>query len=272
MQRSLIKSINNLVQSLNTDPLTLKKAILLCFYAEGLRFMAELLFALFKLDIGLIPDILYMAAVLVIAWGMGKGELSRIFAWRNLPLPVFAGAVIMFFVVEIIKSELHNLLQMALPVPESFFDGWFYEPGNVFLLFVSSALFPAFTEEIFFRGIIARRFFRSCTPRKAILLSAALFGIMHLNPWQSVNAFYAGIFLGWMYWRYKSIWLCMFIHAYHNILVSYMTYPYVEIENSGFRELWRHPLWFDLLGLLFFGLGLLTVIALSRKKEGAEKR
>jgi membrane protease YdiL (CAAX protease family) len=263
IKNKLLRKINNLVQSLSAEPLTLKKAVLLCCYAEGMMFAAIKLLDLFELPNIIVPDIFYLVTVLIIAREMGRDELRRIFVWRDIPLAVFAGVLVMFYGLDIVKSELNNLLRMVLPVPE----GWFYRPKNISLLIVSYFLFPAFSEEVFFRGIIARRFYRAYSLRKAILLNAALFGIFHLNPWQAVNAFYMGIFLGWIYWRYKSIWLCMFIHAYHNALASLMPYPYVAIKNAYYEVMWRHPLWFDILGLLLFGFGLLTVIVLSRKKE-----
>jgi len=260
-----LRKMNNLVQSLKEDPLTLKKAVLLCCYAEGVRFAAELLFTSINLYFGILPQIIFLAAVLVIAREMGKGELRRIFVWRDIPLAVFAAVLVMFYGFAIIKSELVNMLIIALPVPKGFFDGWFYKPENIFLLIISLALLPSFTEEIFFRGIIARRFYRAYPLRKAILLNAALFGAIHLNPWQAVNAFILGIFLGWIYWRYKSIWLCMFIHICNNGLAQFLPFPYVEIKNDYYEVMWHHPVWFDLLGLLLFGFGLLTVIVLSRK-------
>jgi len=258
----MLKKTNNLVQYLSADPLTLKKAIILCCYARGLRFAANVIFYLLKLNYGILPDIVHLATVLIVAHKMGKNELRRIFVWRDIPLAVFAGVLVMYLGFEIIATELYNMFKIAFPIPDGFFDGWFYEPENTFMLILSNALFPGFSEELFYRGIIARRFFRSYSLRKAILLSAMLFGLMHLNPWQAVNAFFAGIFLGWVYWRYKSIWLCMFFHAYYNTLVMLMPLPYNA--NEGIL---LYPIWFDMLGLLLFGFGLLTVIVLSREKK-----
>ena len=255
------------MQSLNRGAFTLKKALLLCLYVAGFRFAAELLFYLFHLSIGFVPSFLFLGIVLFTANGMAKGELRRIIAWRSVPISIFAAVLVMFFGMEIIRSELSNFFQMLLPVPDGFFDGWFYEPENALLDIIASALFPGFTEEILFRGIIARRFYRVYSPRRAILYSAMLFGIFHLNPWQALSAFLGGIFYGWMYFQYRNIWLCMVMHAYHNILVSYMPYPYVDVGNSVFVELWRHPLWFDLLGLLLFGIGLAALIVLSGKSK-----
>jgi membrane protease YdiL (CAAX protease family) len=263
----VIKKIGSFVQSLTTDPLTFKKAIFICFYVVGLRFLAEIILIIFNVSAGIIPDIIFLVIVLFIARGMGRGELSRILSWRDIPMPVFAGIMVMFFGLHIISSELSNLLQILLPIPNSFFEGWFYSSDKVFITILTGALFPAFSEEILFRGIIARRFFRTYSLRKAVVLSALLFGLMHLNPWQAINAFYAGIFLAWIYWRYNSIWMCMFIHAYNNVLASFMTLPYVRVLSYDYQERWRHPIWFDILGLVLFGLGLWSVIVLSKNKE-----
>jgi len=208
------------------------------------------------------PDIVFLSAVLIVARVMSKNELRSIFIWRDIPLAVFAGVLVMYLGFEIIISELYNLFKTGFPIPAGYFDGRFYEPENIFLLILSNALFPGFTEELFFRGIIARRFFRTYSPRKAILLSSMLFGLIHFNPWQAVNAFLGGIFYGWIYWRYKSIWLCMFFHAYYNTLVMLMPLPYAA--NGAIL---LHPIWFDILGILLFGLGLLMVITLSPKKK-----
>ena len=265
MTDNLLQKINKLAHSLIADPLTLKKAIILCCYVLGLLFAGEMILLLFNLHFTLLWSILFLVAVLIIARGIGKNELSSIFAWRNVPLPVFAAIMVMFFGAHIIRSELSNILQNLLPVPDGFFDGAFYRQENIFLIIVTGALMPGFTEEVFFRGIIARKFYRTYSPLKAILLSAALFGIMHLNPWQAVNSFLGGIFYGWIYWRYRSIWLCMFIHAYNNVLAFFMLYPFERIGISGSHELWRHPLWFVILGFILFGMGLFMVITLSRK-------
>ena len=260
----MLKKLFNLINTVHLDPFTFKKAILLCLFVLGVWYAVEFLLYMFNIYFGIIPDILLLLVILLVVRMMGKNELREILVWRNVPLSIFFSILVMFFGFEIIKSELNNMLQNIFPVPDSFFEGTFYEPDNFFLIILSNALFPGFTEEIMFRGIIARRFYRTYSPMKTILLSAALFGIYHLNPWQAVNAFYAGIFYCWIYLRFKSIWLCMFTHAYHNVLILYMLRPYVSI--NVYSDTWRHPLWFDIIGLFLFSFGLLSVIVLSRKK------
>ena len=266
----MLKKLYNLINTIHLDPLTVKKAILLCFFVMGFRFAAGWLFSKFHISVGIIPDLLFLAVILLTARMMGRDELRRILAWRDVPLAVFAGVMIMFSGLDIITSELYNIFNILLPVPDNFFDGWFYKPRSVFLIILTGALLPGISEEIFFRGIIARRFFRAYSPVKSILVSAALFGLFHLNPWQAVNAFYFGIFLGWIYRRYKTIWLCMFTHACHNFLVDFMPYPYIAVKNAYYLEMWRHPLWFDIMGLLLFAFGLFTLIVLGRKKQAEQ--
>jgi membrane protease YdiL (CAAX protease family) len=40
--------------------------------------------------------------------------------------------------------------------------------------------------------------------------------VIHLNPWQAIGAFTAGLFLGWIYWKTRSLTACIFIHAVNN--------------------------------------------------------
>jgi hypothetical protein len=56
----------------------------------------------------------------------------------------------------------------------------------------------------------------------------------------------------------------MIIHAYNNVLATFMSLPYIRTESIFHEERLRHPIWFDLIGLLLFGLGLWTVIVLSK--------
>lgn len=82
--------------------------------------------------------------------------------------------------------------------------------------FISVAIFAPLLEEILCRGIILRGLLAHYPPSKAILWSAAMFAIMHMNPWQAVPAFLMGIMMGWIYYRTRSIWAVIFIHFINN--------------------------------------------------------
>ncbi|MBB3056180.1 CPBP family intramembrane glutamic endopeptidase [Mucilaginibacter gotjawali] len=68
-------------------------------------------------------------------------------------------------------------------------------------------------EEILCRGIILRGLLKNYTPYTAILISATLFGALHLNPWQAIPAFLAGLFIGWVYYKTQSVIPGIIIHT-----------------------------------------------------------
>lgn len=87
---------------------------------------------------------------------------------------------------------------------------------------IASALFPAVSEEIFFRGILFRWIEEFGGSWAALLLTSAFFGAAHLaNPnasWIAAVgiAFEAGVMLGAAYMLTRSLWLPMGLHAAWN--------------------------------------------------------
>lgn len=96
-------------------------------------------------------------------------------------------------------------------------------PGML-LYFVQLAIIPALLEEWLFRGIMLRQLLRSVGKWPAILLSAFVFALMHLNPAQSIFAFGFGIFVGYAYANTGSIWFGALIHMLNNAISGCATY------------------------------------------------
>ncbi len=67
-------------------------------------------------------------------------------------------------------------------------------------------------EEWLFRGIILKALLKKYSPWKAILISAVVFGVFHLNPWQFLYATVLGIYLGYIYWKTGSLFYPILIH------------------------------------------------------------
>jgi membrane protease YdiL (CAAX protease family) len=75
----------------------------------------------------------------------------------------------------------------------------------------------------FFRGIIQKGLInKGVKPAKAIIFSALAFGIFHLNPWQTVNAFLLGLVLGVVYYKTKSLLMPILLHAFNNFISAYL--------------------------------------------------
>jgi membrane protease YdiL (CAAX protease family) len=91
-------------------------------------------------------------------------------------------------------------------------------------------------EELIFRGLILKGLLQRYHAKKAIIWSAVIFGVIHLNPWQFVPAFIIGLFIGWIYWKTQSIWPGIVIHFVNNSFSFYVGYRFQDI-NTTFSEL-----------------------------------
>ncbi|MCQ2431530.1 MAG: CPBP family intramembrane metalloprotease, partial [Clostridia bacterium] len=121
----------------------------------------------------------------------------------------------------------------AIGIPFAWYDQPIPEtPGRIVLYFLSSVILPALVEEMVFRGYIlhlllpyGRTF--------AILVSAVLFGVMHLYLPQMLYATAAGVMIGYFVVRSGSMWIGILIHMTNNLLsfVSDMAYQFLSEDG-----------------------------------------
>ena len=79
---------------------------------------------------------------------------------------------------------------------------------------------PAFGEELLFRGFVLRGWAVGRSARVGIWGSAALFGLVHVDPVQTPMAFVLGIYMGWVVVRTDSLVAGIAAHALNNGLAS----------------------------------------------------
>lgn len=75
-------------------------------------------------------------------------------------------------------------------------------------------------EEFLMRGILLAGLLNRYSPKKAIIISALIFGIYHLNITQFVNATLIGLILGMIYYKTNSLILCIAVHMTNNIFAT----------------------------------------------------
>lgn len=190
--------------------------------------------------------------------------------WRNLgllrisPWTLAVGFFPLVAGITIFLSELDNFIRVvfnngglhALDQTEDFSGvltgSWL---GYVLVIVVAPIV-----EEAVFRGMILRGLLGRWPAAAAILVSAGLFALMHMNPAQFPVTFILGAVLGWIYMRTRSLGLCIAGHAINNSAASWIDWLPFEVDNynrtpepdiSSF-----HPWWFDLAGAALFFLGL----------------
>jgi len=92
---------------------------------------------------------------------------------------------------------------------------------NTIVISIQVIIIGPIIEELIFRKILLGKLLEkfSKRPIKAIVCSALIFGIVHLNIIQGVAAFGGGIILGLIYYYTKSIKATIFAHILNNFLI-----------------------------------------------------
>ena len=104
---------------------------------------------------------------------------------------------------------------MGILTPES-------ATGLVGNLLVVGLLAPI-CEEVLYRGAFQGSLER-CGPTQAILISALMFTLLHLNPFGFLEILLIGILLGWVTWRTQSLWPAILWHAVNNATATVLFY------------------------------------------------
>ncbi len=91
--------------------------------------------------------------------------------------------------------------------------------GGMVLQILSAGIVGCIVEELSHRGVGYCRMKRYWGKRKAMILSALIFGVYHLNVVQAVYAFVLGLFFVWVYERYDSLWASIIAHMSANLFV-----------------------------------------------------
>ncbi len=136
---------------------------------------------------------------------------------------------------------LEVLAQEYLPVPT---DPELGEWLGMLMLnpvgILSVCLIGPLAEEAIFRGAIERRLLETkWNPWFAIVITAILFAIAHGNFEQGLTAIIMGCFMGWIYYRTRSIMPCFLVHAVNNTtavvvaLILSQTMPETMVDTSS---------------------------------------
>ena len=144
-------------------------------------------------------------------------------------------------------------LENLIPMPDAFQDYMlkFIQPN--ILSFLQIVVAAPILEELFFRGIILEGFLKNYSPKKAIIWSAVIFGLAHLNPWQAIGAILIGILIGWISWKTKSLLPGIFIHFTNNLLVFTLTFT-TDSNIDSFYELFNNWMIYGIVFLIALGI------------------
>lgn len=124
---------------------------------------------------------------------------------------------------------------------------------------VATLILPPIVEEVIFRGLILQYLGKAgASFIVANLIQAVLFGIFHMNLVQGIYTALLGFLLGYLAYRYDSIFVPMILHAIFNLFGTVL----VDLENMFLPDvllvviiLISVPLLIVTLLMIHFGVG-----------------
>lgn len=191
-------------------------------------------------------------------------------AWSPISFSYMILNIVFFFsgiwLVSVLMSHMEwipNIMQQSFDVIVSSWVG-------ILVIAVAGPIL----EELLFRGAVEKLLLQQYAPGKAILFSALIFGVFHLNPAQIVPAFLMGLMLGWVYYKTASLIPCIVVHIFNNSLSVYLM-----IHFPGVKEVDQLVSGSTYWAVTFVAIGLLagtyyllkrTTIAYPWKKDQCE--
>jgi len=129
----------------------------------------------------------------------------------SLALILSISALAMSFSVDAVNSLLPPMPEALKTALKSLTS------GNVWLNLIMVGIFAPVFEEWLCRGMVLRGLLSNgVKPFWAIAISAVVFAVIHLNPWQAVSAFIIGGMMGYVYYKTGSLRLTMLMHCVNN--------------------------------------------------------
>jgi membrane protease YdiL (CAAX protease family) len=139
--------------------------------------------------------------------------------------------------------------------------------GQLVLILSAACLAAPFCEEFVFRGIIQRGFMPPAfPPRRAILLTAVIFSIFHVDPVGFFARVELGALFGLLFFRTRSLWPSIAAHAANNAVSSAIFFIAKGQENAPNEQ----PSWNAILFMSASGLLLLQGVLWLGRRSGIQ--
>ena len=130
--------------------------------------------------------------------------------------------------------------------------------GGIILNIISVGIITPISEEFMLRGIMYNNLKRYLNYKIAIILQALIFGLMHMNIIQSTYALIAGIIIGYIYEKSKSLVLSCVFHISFNISNHIFSLPILsDIMNINLLVI--------ILGILIFYISFKYFFKVNKK-------
>lgn len=137
-------------------------------------------------------------------------------------------------------------MELSMGLPSS--QGW-----RLLASIVLIAVIPAITEEQLFRGALLQSW-RPMGRKKAVLLTAALFALFHLSPFDLPFLFIIGLVLGILAYDSESVYPGMVVHGVNNLMGILLTHAAEQTTSAAAQaEVTTGELWMSICLYIVMG-------------------
>ncbi|SHE78234.1 hypothetical protein SAMN05444274_102382 [Mariniphaga anaerophila] len=215
------------------------------------------------------------STIFILLYGLkkSKARVFEVFPVKKFNPLVVLPIITFFWGAHNLLDVVNNALNKVLPAPP-----WFWELfGKIFDsdfgwwgAFFKVAVIAPIIEELIFRGLILHGLRKNYHGITAVIVSALLFSLFHLNPWQMPATFVLGLLLGWLVLRTKSILLAILGHSLNNLMVLLTITYWEQISTHAIYLMEKQEKL--VLSALVAGLSLILIyfsmLWPSKKKKG----
>lgn len=190
--------------------------------------------------------------ILIYGFRKAKTGLLNVFPLKFFNPLIILPLITFFLGAHVLLDEVNRIVSEYIPPPS-----WFWELFNQIFesdygwlgAFLKVAVIAPIVEELIFRGIILQGFRKNYNGFVSVIMSALLFALFHLNPWQFPATFVLGLLLGFIMIRTNNILLAILGHSINNFLVLITITYWNEIHSHAIFLLEKKDL-FVLAGLI----------------------
>ncbi len=197
--------------------------ILLLYYIGGSWQFANLYQGIAK------TQLLLILLPVILLLKISKKNIPESLGLRSTKSFNFLLVLLMSLPILIIAAIIGQLTNLLYPLSESYLEGMknlvSAENRSLWQILFIIALLPGICEEILFRGYFLKAF-KQNRVWFSIVISGVLFGISHLDPFRLIPVSLLGIYLGFLAYFSRSLFLPIFAHFLNNAIA-------VVISNYG---------------------------------------
>lgn len=114
--------------------------------------------------------------------------------------------------INLFSSESHNIIGVISEIRHS---------NMLYRLFVMGFL-ASICEETLFRGYLQSAIEKTLGVKRSILWTSILFAVYHLNPTTMIAVLPSALLMGWICWKFNSIFPAILLHFSNNFFAPYL--------------------------------------------------